>query len=97
MPDSSTINIAPVVSSNPKEAQANSGFAGAHWLQFSGSHSTQGNWFIARREFNLENSPQGMRAFVAADSKYWLYVNGALVVAEGASPGLRRRYEEVKM
>jgi len=62
-------------------------FKGARWLKFSGMPASQGQWFIARGKLDYQDSATGCRALVAADSKYWLYLNGKIVVAEG---GLKR-------
>ena len=40
-------------------------------------------WMCLRKTFELKEAPENLTAFVAADSKYWLYINGALVVFEG--------------
>ena len=45
-----------------------------------------GEWQCFRKEFNLSTG-EGVSLKVAADTKYWLYVNGQLVVREG---GLKR-------
>lgn len=42
---------------------------------------------IFRKTFTLKGDTAGAEAIIAADSKYWLYVNGALEVREG---GLKR-------
>lgn len=44
-------------------------------------------WMVLRRTFTLDTVPAGARARIAADTKYWLRVNGSLVVFEG---GLKR-------
>jgi len=44
-------------------------------------------WTAYRKEFNLAKLPQSAVARIAVDSKYWLWVNGRLVVREG---GLKR-------
>jgi len=44
----------------------------------------QNLWSAYRKEFQLAAKPQTAIARIAVDSKYWLWVNGALVVREGA-------------
>lgn len=44
-------------------------------------------WIAFRRDFTLEKKPQHAEAIIAADTKYWLWINGKLVVFEG---GLKR-------
>jgi len=41
-------------------------------------------WSCYRKEFSLAGKPQSAVARIAVDSKYWLWVNGVLVVREGA-------------
>lgn len=40
-------------------------------------------WLCFRKDFTLETIPDKMPARIACDSKYWLYVNGKMVVFEG--------------
>jgi len=40
-------------------------------------------WFVFRKSFDIENVPAKALARIACDSKYWLYVNGKMVVFEG--------------
>jgi hypothetical protein len=44
-------------------------------------------WTTYRKAFDLSQKPEKATARIAADSKYWLWVNGTLVVREG---GLKR-------
>lgn len=44
-------------------------------------------WIAYRRDFDLPKVPASVPARIAVDSKYWLWVNGDLVVFEG---GLKR-------
>jgi len=44
----------------------------------------QNLWSACRKEFSLAQKPKTAVARIAVDSKYWLWVNGALVVREGA-------------
>jgi len=40
-------------------------------------------WLCFRKQFELEQIPQTVLARIACDSKYWLWINGDLVVFEG--------------
>lgn len=44
-------------------------------------------WLAFKKEIKWNNQPKIVKARIAVDSKYWLYVNGELVVFEG---GLKR-------
>ena len=46
-----------------------------------------GAWYCFRNTVELDAAPQSVRLALAADSKYWLWVNGELQVREG---GLKR-------
>ncbi|KPK47504.1 MAG: hypothetical protein AMK72_08385, partial [Planctomycetes bacterium SM23_25] len=54
------------------------------WQEQDGPANT---WMCFRKQFRLSGRPGSALARIAADSKYWLWVNGRLVVREG---GLRR-------
>ncbi len=47
----------------------------------------QNQWIAFRRDISVERVPQKAVAKIAVDSKYWLWVNGKMVVFEG---GLKR-------
>lgn len=47
----------------------------------------QNRWYCLRRDWTLTEVPARVPATIAAESKYWLWVNGKLVVFEG---GLKR-------
>ncbi|MER6564490.1 glycoside hydrolase family 78, partial [Streptomyces sp. NPDC001027] len=49
--------------------------------------STTNQWVAFRRSFTLGSTPSKAVTQIAADSKYWLWVNGTLVIFEG---GLKR-------
>lgn len=40
-------------------------------------------WIEFRKEFNLKKIPKKAEAHIAADTKYWLWVNDSLAVFEG--------------
>ncbi|MFE6822268.1 discoidin domain-containing protein [Streptomyces sp. NPDC057690] len=57
----------------------------AKWIWAPSSSANQ--WVAFRRAFTLDSAPTKAVTQIAADSKYWLWVNGTLVVFEG---GLKR-------
>ncbi|HEY5564165.1 MAG TPA: alpha-L-rhamnosidase C-terminal domain-containing protein, partial [Rhodothermia bacterium] len=58
----------------------------AHWIWRPGEH--YGNaWIAYRKTFDLTDKPVYAIANIAVDSKYWLWVNGEMVVRDG---GLKR-------
>jgi alpha-L-rhamnosidase len=58
----------------------------ASWIAADDA-SVPNTWTVFRRTFTLPSVPARVEARVAADTKYWLQVNGRLVVFEG---GLKR-------
>ena len=58
----------------------------AQWIGAAQS-STTNEWNCFRKSFALAKRPQTAVARIAVDSKYWLWVNGQLIVREG---GLKR-------
>lgn len=69
-----------VVQAEPASAQTR-----GRWIGTATSAPNQ--WLAFRRSVDLPSVPARATARIAADSKYWLYVNGSLVVFEG---GLKR-------
>ncbi|MEH0663734.1 discoidin domain-containing protein [Streptomyces stelliscabiei] len=57
----------------------------AKWIWAPSSSANQ--WVAFRKTFTLASAPSKAVTRIAADSKYWLWVNGTLVVFEG---GLKR-------
>ncbi|MBO4325857.1 MAG: alpha-L-rhamnosidase N-terminal domain-containing protein [Clostridia bacterium] len=47
----------------------------------------ENTWLVFRKEVKLDRVPEKLVANIAADSRYWLYINGVNVVYEG---GLKR-------
>ena len=41
-------------------------------------------WLAFRKDFNVDEIPMSAKARIAADSKYWLWINGRLAVFEGS-------------
>lgn len=58
----------------------------AQWIWQPGVNNAN-CWMRLRKEVVLDQLPAKMLATIAADSKYWLWVNGQMVVREG---GLKR-------
>lgn len=58
------------------------------WQEADGPKDT---WLCLRKTVQLETKPEKTLARLAADSKYWLWINGEMVVFEGQ---LRRDREE---
>lgn len=58
----------------------------ATWIG-TGQPAGENSWFAYRRSINLTEAPDSAVFDIATDSKYWLWINGKLVVFEG---GLKR-------
>ncbi|MCH7414371.1 hypothetical protein MM213_12805 [Belliella sp. R4-6] len=59
----------------------------AYWITHKDSISQTNSWYCFRKDFKLDNPPSSVLAKIAIDTKYWLWINGELVVFEG---GLKR-------
>lgn len=60
----------------------------AEWITASDQTDTVNSWTVFRKEIELEKKPEEpMFARIAVDSKYWLWINGEIIVREG---GLKR-------
>ncbi len=59
----------------------------AKWISTMESQSATNTWLIYRKTVDISSKPEKAIAKIAADSKYWLWVNEKLVVFEG---GLKR-------
>ena len=55
----------------------------AKWLTINDFKHTPNQWFQLRKSINLSEVPENVNAKISADSKYWLWINGVLVVREG--------------
>jgi hypothetical protein len=51
------------------------------------NQSATNTWLAYRKQFDVKEKPAEALARIAVDSKYWLWVNGKMVVFEG---GLKR-------
>ncbi|RED47803.1 alpha-L-rhamnosidase-related protein [Seonamhaeicola aphaedonensis] len=68
------------------------------WQEEAGPANT---WVAFRKEFNLKEIPKNALANIAVDTKYWLWVNGEMVLfegglARGAAPNTNY-YDEVDL
>ena len=54
----------------------------ADWIGVIGG-SKHNSWICYRKKVRLDEAPEAAVARIACDSKYWLWVNGELVVFEG--------------
>ena len=45
--------------------------------------SDNNTWMCFRKKVNIEEVPQNVRAQIAVDSKYWLYINDEIIICEG--------------
>lgn len=59
----------------------------AQWINTEQCQSASNTWLAYRKTVKIGKVPETLIADIAADSKYWLWINGRLVVFEG---GLKR-------
>lgn len=59
----------------------------AKWITDPNTQNASNTWYNFRKDFTLEKVPTNVIAKIAVDSKYWLWINGEMVVFEG---GLKR-------
>lgn len=59
----------------------------AQWINTEQCQSASNTWLAYRKTVTLADVPNTLTAHIAADSKYWLWINGKMVVFEG---GLKR-------
>ncbi len=55
----------------------------ANFIWDSSDGSEENVWMCFRKSFDLSETPDSLEAFISADSKYRLYINGETVVFEG--------------
>ncbi|WP_405813399.1 discoidin domain-containing protein [Streptomyces sp. NBC_01390] len=79
------VALAPVLSSLVLPALAPTAAAADPWTArwIWAPSTTTNQWVAFRRSFDLAAKPGSAVTRIAADSKYWLWVNGTLVVFEG--------------
>lgn len=54
------------------------------WITAFENQNATNSWICFQKEFNIKVVPARASARIAADSKYWLWINGKLIVLEGA-------------
>jgi hypothetical protein len=57
---------------------------GSQWISTGDTLSTPNQWICFRKSFDLNKKESTAKLFIAVDSKYWLWINGELVVFEGS-------------
>jgi len=62
-------------------------FGKARWIATEANQSASNTWLIYRKTVDIQDTPSSLIANIAADTKYWLWINDELVVFEG---GLKR-------
>lgn len=68
-------------------AEPDSPFRDAKWISKEQSNGGTNSWLGFRRHLVIDEVPATMIANIATDTKYWMWINGGLVVYEG---GLKR-------
>ena len=61
-----------------------SGQEKAQWITAFENQNATNSWMCFRKEFTVDEVPETVTAKIAADSKYWLWINGRMAVFEGA-------------
>ena len=56
----------------------------AKYIWDASDGSEENVWMCFRKTVELAEAPEKLTAFLSADSKYWLYINGEMVVFEGS-------------
>ena len=69
--------------SDGAEAKAPSVEWKAQWI-WQEEDCPPNSWVAFRKEIDLDEAPGTVTAKISADSKYWLWINGKLVVFEGS-------------
>ncbi len=59
----------------------------AHWISKQQCNSVTNTWLAFHKKVDIQQVPASLNACIAADTKYWMWINGELVVFEG---GLKR-------
>ena len=56
----------------------------AKWIWDENNLTEKNVWMCFNKEVTLDKIPEKLIAHISADSKYWLYINGEIVVFEGS-------------
>lgn len=59
----------------------------AKWIWLESEKSSKNAWLCFNKKFSVTDTPEQLNAKIAAENKYWLYINGNCIVREG---GLKR-------
>ena len=78
----SILHMSVYASEKSQSENGNTNLWKANWI-WQEDNSTSDTWLCFRKKIDLEIKPENAIARVAADSKYWLWINGELVVFEG--------------
>jgi alpha-L-rhamnosidase len=54
----------------------------ANWISYPDCQNATNTWLTFRKKITLDKKPEKAIVRIAADSKYWLRVNGELAVFE---------------
>ncbi|MDE6542881.1 MAG: glycoside hydrolase [Muribaculaceae bacterium] len=55
----------------------------AYWITAENNGNDPNTWICFQKDLNVGSVPKSMPVRIAADSKYWLYINGEPVITEG--------------
>ena len=58
-------------------------FEGTKWISIDQESVKPNQWICFRKSFDLKEKENSAQLHIAVDSKYWLWVNGEMVVFEG--------------
>ena len=56
----------------------------AKYIWDSSDCAEENVWMCMRKSVDISSVPSSLTAFISADSRYWLYINGENVVFEGS-------------
>ena len=59
----------------------------AEWIWTKQRAGIPNSWVALRKEVNIDDLGEQATAFISADTKYWLWINGEMVVFEGSYTG----------
>lgn len=59
----------------------------ANWIWADQKTIEPNTWVAMRKTLSLKKIPSHVPAYISADSKYWLWINGQMVVFEGSYTG----------
>ncbi|MDF7823441.1 alpha-L-rhamnosidase C-terminal domain-containing protein [Pontiellaceae bacterium B12227] len=74
--------VAAVMLSMASSANESSFDTGAQWI-WQAEDGPKNTWVAFRKEFDLKKVPETALANISTDTKYWLWINGEMVLFEG--------------